>query len=47
MRYFFEKLYKDSKDDFLSLVKKNLTDNGKMFIVTANPEAFMFGEKDE
>ena len=47
MRYFFEKLYKDSKDDFLSLVKKNLTDNGKMFIVTANPEAFMFGENDE
>ncbi|MBR6533634.1 MAG: WecB/TagA/CpsF family glycosyltransferase [Clostridia bacterium] len=43
---FFNKLYKESREDFLSIVRDNLSNDNRMFIVTANPEAFMFGEKD-
>ena len=44
---FFEKLYKGKCVDFLAIVRNNLINDQKMFIVTANPEAFMFGESDE
>ena len=44
MKKFFEKLYKGSATDFLALVKNNLKSEKRMFIVTANPEAFMFGK---
>lgn len=43
---FFKKIYKGSRQDFLSLVRDKLSREERMFIVTANPEAFMFGEKD-
>ncbi len=43
---FFNKLYKGSREAFLSIVRDNLLNENRMFIVTANPEAFMFGEKD-
>lgn len=45
MKKFFEKLYKGSATDFLALVKNNLKNEKRMFIVTANPEAFMFGKE--
>lgn len=45
MKKFFEKLYKGSAVDFLTLVKNNLKNEKRMFIVTANPEAFMFGKE--
>ena len=44
---FFEKLYKGSRENFLSIVRDNLANEQRMFIVTANPEAFMYGKKDE
>ncbi|MBR4288720.1 MAG: WecB/TagA/CpsF family glycosyltransferase [Clostridia bacterium] len=44
---FFEKLYKKDKDSFLALLRQNLDEEQRMFIVTANPEAFMFGQKNE
>lgn len=47
MKIFFDKLYKGSFSEFANLVKENLKTCKKMFIVTANPEAFMYGEKDE
>ncbi len=47
MKKFFHKLYKGKREDFLSIVRDNLINEKRMFIVTANPEAFMFGEKDE
>ena len=47
MRKFFEKLYKGSRENFLSLVFDNLKNKKRMFIVTANPEAFMFGKENE
>lgn len=43
---YFKKIYKNSVDDFHSLVKSNLSNNRKMFIVTANPETLMIAEKD-
>lgn len=43
---FFNKLYKESREAFLSIVRDNLSNENRMFIVTANPEAFMFGDKD-
>ena len=46
MKKFFNKLYKGGKADFFSAVKAKLSADEKMFIVTANPEAFMFGAKD-
>jgi len=46
MKRFFNKLYKGSRADFLLSVKEKLNNEQRMFIVTANPEAFMFGEKD-
>lgn len=47
MKEYFDKLYKNSKDDFYKELESNLKSNKKEFIVTANPETFMYGEKDE
>lgn len=43
---YFTKIYKDSADSFHNLVKSNLSNNRKMFIVTANPETLMIAEKN-
>ena len=43
---YFEKLYKGTKEDFLATVKDSLVKSERKFIVTANPEAFMLGEKN-
>lgn len=47
MKEYFKKIYKDSADSFHSLVKSNLKDNKKMFIVTANPETLMIAESNQ
>lgn len=47
MKRFFEKIYKGSREDFLKSVYSNLESEQRMFIVTANPEAFMFGAENE
>ena len=47
MKRFFNKLYKDNMENFLKILKENLIKEKRTFIVTANPEAFMFGEKDK
>ena len=46
MRQYFEKLYKGSMADYLLMLKEKLEKEEKTFVVTANPEAFMFGEQD-
>lgn len=46
MKPYFERLYKDTNSAFMTEVRERLAQNRKTFIVTANPEAFMFGEKD-
>ncbi|MBQ6825899.1 MAG: WecB/TagA/CpsF family glycosyltransferase [Clostridia bacterium] len=47
MKKFIDKLYKGSKKDFFSIVEQNLKTEKKQFIVTANPEAFMYGKRTE
>ena len=46
MKDFFDKLYKGTKKDFFVELQRRLDGGEKTFIVTANPEAFMYGEKD-
>ncbi len=43
---YFQKLYTGTKDEFLKKVKEALEKEERKFIVTANPEAFMLGEKN-
>ncbi len=47
MKKLFKKMYKKDKESFYKIVKKNLKENNKMFIVTANPETFMLSVKDD
>lgn len=47
MREYFEKVYSDTEEAFHNLVEKNIKDNNKMFIVTANPETIMIAEENE
>lgn len=42
---FFNKLYQGTQKDFHALVKSNLFEEKRMFVVTANPEAFIHGSK--
>lgn len=47
MRELFDKLYSNDEDSFYKILNKNLKNDKKMFVVTANPETFMMSEKDE
>lgn len=47
MKELFNKLYKESANNFYRVLKTNLKKNKKMFIVTANPETFMISEGDD
>ncbi|MDU6115825.1 MAG: WecB/TagA/CpsF family glycosyltransferase [Paeniclostridium sordellii] len=42
---YIEKTYKESKNSFFKEVEKNLLNEKKTFIVTANPETFMMANK--
>lgn len=46
MKGYFDRLYKGTQLQYFDELKIRLINNQKTFIVTANPEAFMFGEKD-
>ena len=46
MREYFELLFRGSREEYLKRLKENLIHEKKTFVVTANPEAFMFGESD-
>lgn len=43
---YFYNLFKGTKCDLYKIVYKDLKEDNKRFIITANPEAFMYGEKD-
>lgn len=47
MKTLFDKLYNKSEKSFYKILEKNLKNDKKTFIVTANPETFMMSEKDE
>ncbi len=44
MQEYFKKIYQNSANEFHNLVKENMQNNKKMFIVTANPETLMIAE---
>lgn len=46
MKEYFDKLYKKGFDSFIEEMEDSLKNDKKRFIVTANPETFMIGEKD-
>ena len=46
MREYFELLFQGSFDEYIGSLKENLKNEKKTFVVTANPEAFMFAESD-
>ena len=47
MKELLKRLYNKSMEEFNKLLKKNLKESKKMFIVTANPETFMMMEEDK
>ncbi len=47
MKEYFQKIYKGSQKEFYSLAEKNLIDEKKMFVITANPETLMIAEENE
>lgn len=47
MKELFDRLYNKSEESFYKILEKNLKNDKKTFIVTANPETFMMSEKDE
>ena len=47
MKKFFERLYKDDAKSFYKILKENLNNNKKVFIVTANPETYMKSKTDD
>ncbi len=46
MKRFFERLFKGTKEAFIEVLKDHLENGKRMFLVTANPEAFMLGKSD-
>ena len=46
MKKYFDKLYRDGETKFYNEIETALKDEKKKFIVTANPETFMIGERD-
>ena len=47
MKKIFERLYAKNKNNFFELLERNLKNNKKTFIVTANPETFVESETNE
>lgn len=46
MKELFDKMYINTSSSFYEKVFANLSNNQKMFIVTANPETFMKAEEN-
>ena len=46
MKKYFNKLYMDGETEFYNEIETDLKDEKRKFIVTANPETFMIGERD-
>jgi len=46
MNSYFEKMYKGTRSDFFNILKADLEQDNKRFIVTANPEAFILGKEN-
>lgn len=46
MKEYIEKVYKDSFESYFNLVKKDLKEQNKRFIITVNPETLMLSKTD-
>lgn len=46
MKRFFARLFKGTKQEFVEILRQHLLQQKRMFLVTANPEAFMLGKSD-
>lgn len=47
MKEYFKNLYIGSNENFYKIIKKNVKNNKKTFVITANAETFMFAKKDK
>ncbi len=47
MEKYFKRLYSKTSEEFYLEVDQNLKKEKRMFIITANPETFTYGKKDE
>lgn len=47
MREYFDKLYKGNLNEFSEILRDKLLKEEKAFVVTANPETLMIGQKNE
>lgn len=47
MRQYLERIYGKSNNDFKALLKNDLTEKNKRFVITANPEILVMAEKDD
>ncbi len=47
MQEYYARLYTKTAPEFYNLVDQNLKNNKRMFIITANPETFTYGTKEE
>ena len=46
MKQYLNNLYMQTKEELQNIIKKNLINNKKMFIITVNPETLMIAEKN-
>lgn len=46
MKEYFEKIFKGKEEEFHDIVEKNIKEEKRMFIVTANPETLMIAENN-
>ena len=46
MKEYFEKIFTDGQSAFEKILRDRLRDESKTFVVTANPETLMTGQKD-
>lgn len=47
MKEYFDRLYEHGQENFYKLVVENLKNKKKMFIVTANPETFIYANNNQ
>ncbi len=47
MKEYIEKVYRKSKEEYFKYIEERLIKEQKTFVVTANPEILMLGEKEE
>jgi len=47
LKHYLEKIYPNGEDEYCSLLKNDLENERRRFVITANPEILMMSEKDD